>query len=138
MGLTVALAIVLAFPAVTIIAAWIGIFFWESLKNDLIDSLIISLILGLLVGSAIALTSSQTWPATLAFLQLHRRGIAPARFMRFLEDARMRSVLRTAGPVYQFRHARLQDRLADSYRRQADAPPSPAPRPPSNGVEHTS
>ena len=32
--------------------------------------------------------------------------------MRFLEDARSRSVLRTVGPVYQFRHARLQDRLA--------------------------
>jgi hypothetical protein len=32
--------------------------------------------------------------------------------MRFLEDARKRDVLRTVGPVYQFRHARLQDRLA--------------------------
>jgi hypothetical protein len=29
-----------------------------------------------------------------------------------LEDARDRNVLRTVGPVYQFRHARLQDRLA--------------------------
>jgi hypothetical protein len=33
--------------------------------------------------------------------------------MRFLEDARERGVLRTVGPVYQFRHARLQDRLAN-------------------------
>jgi hypothetical protein len=32
--------------------------------------------------------------------------------MRFLEDALRRDVLRTIGPVYQFRHARLQDRLA--------------------------
>jgi hypothetical protein len=32
--------------------------------------------------------------------------------MRFLEDARNRNVLRAVGPVYQFRHARLQDRLA--------------------------
>jgi hypothetical protein len=32
--------------------------------------------------------------------------------MRFLEDARERNVLRTVGSVYQFRHARLQDRLA--------------------------
>jgi hypothetical protein len=31
--------------------------------------------------------------------------------MRFLEDAHDRNVLRTVGPVYQFRHARLQDRL---------------------------
>jgi hypothetical protein len=34
--------------------------------------------------------------------------------MRFLEDARERGVLRTVGPVYQFRHARLQDLLAAS------------------------
>jgi hypothetical protein len=33
--------------------------------------------------------------------------------MRFLADARDRNVLRTVGPVYQFRHALLQDRLAD-------------------------
>jgi hypothetical protein len=32
--------------------------------------------------------------------------------MRFLDDARERSVLRTVGPLYQFRHARLQDLLA--------------------------
>ncbi len=32
--------------------------------------------------------------------------------MRFLEDARERGVLRIVGAVYQFRHARLQDRLA--------------------------
>jgi hypothetical protein len=32
--------------------------------------------------------------------------------MWFLEDARDRNVLRAIGPVYQFRHARLQDRLA--------------------------
>jgi hypothetical protein len=36
----------------------------------------------------------------------------PARLLHFLEDARQRDVLRTVGPVYQFRHARLQDRLA--------------------------
>jgi hypothetical protein len=33
--------------------------------------------------------------------------------MRFLNDAHKRNVLRTVGPVYQFRYARLQDRLAD-------------------------
>jgi hypothetical protein len=36
----------------------------------------------------------------------------PARLLHFLEDARQRDALRTVGPVYQFRHARLQDRLA--------------------------
>ena len=39
-------------------------------------------------------------------------GLLPVRLLRFLDDARQRDVLRTIGPVYQFRHARLQDRLA--------------------------
>jgi nucleoside phosphorylase len=39
-------------------------------------------------------------------------GQLPWRLMSFLEDAARRGVLRQDGPVYQFRHARLQDRLA--------------------------
>ena len=61
---------------------------------------------------AAALVLPLSWPASLAFAQLASRGPTPARLMRFLEDARDRNVLRTIGPVYQFRHARLQDRLA--------------------------
>jgi len=37
------------------------------------------------------------------------------RFMPLLETALARDVLRQAGAVYQFRHADLQDRLADRY-----------------------
>ena len=60
--------------------------------------------------------------------------------MRFLEDARSRSVLRTVGPVYQFRHALLQDRLAvqepatghnpdaPAYRQETPQPTVEAPR----------
>ncbi|MEV0600096.1 NACHT domain-containing protein [Streptomyces sp. NPDC050315] len=40
------------------------------------------------------------------------RGDLPWRLMRFLRDAHRRGVLRRNGPVYQFRHARLQDRLS--------------------------
>ncbi|MEU7061959.1 hypothetical protein [Streptomyces sp. NPDC046197] len=40
------------------------------------------------------------------------RGELPWRLMGFLDDAHRRGVLRQAGAVYQFRHARLQDRLA--------------------------
>lgn len=43
------------------------------------------------------------------------RGKAPVRLLRFLQDARGRQVLRQAGAVYQFRHARIQDRLAAMY-----------------------
>jgi class 3 adenylate cyclase len=40
------------------------------------------------------------------------QGKLPWRLMRFLDDAHQRGVLRQVGAVYQFRHARLQDRLA--------------------------
>jgi hypothetical protein len=46
--------------------------------------------------------------------------------MRFLEDARSRNVLRTVGPVYQFRHARLQDRLAAQKSATGRVPTNPA------------
>ncbi|MGW4874631.1 NACHT domain-containing protein [Streptomyces chartreusis] len=40
------------------------------------------------------------------------QGKLPWRLLRFLDDAHRRGVLRQAGAVYQFRHARLQDYLA--------------------------
>jgi hypothetical protein len=68
-------------------------------------------VLGFALG--FGLVYSETWTARLASIQLQRRGQSPVRLLRFLEDARARQVLRTVGPVYQFRHARLQDRLAE-------------------------
>ena len=75
-----------------IVAGWLGI----------------TLGAGLLVG----LVYPQSWSSSLAFTQLAASDRTPVRLMRFLEDARSRGVLRTVGLVYQFRHARLQDRLA--------------------------
>ena len=49
---------------------------------------------------------------TVARVTLASRGRLPWRLMSFLDDARHRGVLRQVGGVYQFRHARLQDRLA--------------------------
>jgi hypothetical protein len=46
--------------------------------------------------------------------------------MRFLDDARERGVLRTVGPLYQFRHSRLQDRLAEQ---DTTATPAAGPYP---------
>ncbi|HEU4347735.1 MAG TPA: hypothetical protein VFR35_08100 [Actinoplanes sp.] len=45
------------------------------------------------------------------------------RFIRLLEDALQRQVLRQAGAVYQFRHAELQDHLAMLYRSQHNVQP---------------
>jgi hypothetical protein len=79
-------------------------------KNGVVFELAVGLIFGLAVGSLIVL--SKTWGA-FAFSRtwLALRGHLPWRLMRFLDDARRRGVLRQAGGVYQFRHARLQDHL---------------------------
>jgi hypothetical protein len=37
----------------------------------------------------------------------------PLRLMRFLDDAHRLGLLRAVGPTYQFRHAELQDHLAE-------------------------
>jgi hypothetical protein len=67
---------------------------------------------GLTLGPAGGFMYSMTWAVSLALVQLAARQRTPVRLVHFLEDARDRNVLRTVGPVYQFRHARLQDRLA--------------------------
>ncbi|CAL9560250.1 hypothetical protein SUDANB145_04605 [Streptomyces sp. enrichment culture] len=70
---------------------------------------------GLLLSLALSLVGSVTWRVFLTSLQLRRSDEAPVRLVRFLEDARERHVLRTVGPVFQFRHARLQDRVAEAF-----------------------
>ena len=72
-------------------------------------------------GLAARTAVSDTLRTTLLVLQLQRRGEASWRVMRFLDDAHERRVLRTVGPVYQFRHADLQDRLAEVYQQQRAA-----------------
>jgi hypothetical protein len=67
---------------------------------------------GIVAGLVAWLRISHAWPTRLAAAQLATRWHTPLRLMNFLDDARERNVLRTVGPVYQFRHARLQDRLA--------------------------
>jgi NACHT domain len=50
-----------------------------------------------------------------ARMWLFMRGQMPWRTLRFLADAHRRGVLRQTGAVYQFRHARLQERLAATH-----------------------
>ena len=93
---------------------------WSQIVTDI---LAIALVPGLMFGLLFGLAYPETWRASLAFIQLAVRWHTPVRLMRFLEDARERDVLRTVGPVYQFRHARLQDRLAARAEWQADGSP---------------
>jgi hypothetical protein len=73
------------------------------------------LAVGILVAVAIALgvglhQPSGRYLATVSVL--HVRDRLPLRLLDFLDDAHRLGILRQAGPVYQFRHARLQDHLA--------------------------
>jgi hypothetical protein len=74
--------------------------------------LVIALAVGLVIGLMTFLFYPEAWPTSVACLQLKIAHGTPLRMIKFLEDARARNVLRTVGPRYQFRHARLQDRLA--------------------------
>ncbi|MEA2202736.1 MAG: hypothetical protein QOI89_3416 [Solirubrobacteraceae bacterium] len=85
--------------------------------------LVIWLVSGIAMGISVGLVFPATWQVTLASAQLWLRGEAPARFLRFLEDAHNRQILRTVGQVYQFRHGQLQDRLACMNADSAQAPP---------------
>jgi len=92
-----------------------------------VSGVVADLVAGLVIGLLVGLVYPQSWSSSLAFAQLAASDRTPVRLMRFLEDARSRSVLRTVGPVYQFRHARLQDRLAAQESATGQGPGAPSP-----------
>ncbi|WP_234429206.1 helix-turn-helix transcriptional regulator [Streptomyces sp. AV19] len=71
--------------------------------------------LGGSLGYALALTAWGQW-VVFARIWLPLTGRLPWSVVAFVEDAYRRGVLRQAGAVYQFRHARLQEHLARAYR----------------------
>ena len=97
------------------------------LPGVLSSGLSAGLLYGLVAGITVGLVYPQTWSSSLSFAQLATSDRTPVRLIRFLEDARSRGVLRTVGPVYQFRHARLQDRLAGREPATAQGPGDPRP-----------
>jgi transcriptional regulator with XRE-family HTH domain len=73
-------------------------------------------VFGLAVGLSIFM--SRAWGSSVVSMAwLAMRGQVPLRLVRFLDDAHGRGVLRQVGGVYQFRHARLQDRLTEKLSR---------------------
>jgi hypothetical protein len=69
----------------------------------------------LIAGGLIGWVMLSAWGRWLLLVRfwLPLTGRLPWRTFEFLDDACRRGVLRRAGGVYQFRHARLQDRLAE-------------------------
>ncbi|MEV0697461.1 helix-turn-helix domain-containing protein [Saccharopolyspora sp. NPDC050389] len=93
------------------------------LNWPLFDGLIIGAVGG--TSGTIAYTAAFTawgqW-VLLARVWLPLTGRLPWPMIAFLEDAYQRGVLRQAGAVYQFRHARLQAHLGRAYRAQHTTP----------------
>jgi len=80
----------------------------EKVVAGLFTALIFTIPIGIIAGFA----SSPAWRVPFAEVQLAIVWHTPIRLIKFLNDAHGRNVLRIIGPSYQFRHARLQDRLA--------------------------
>nr|WP_202486960.1 helix-turn-helix domain-containing protein [Streptomyces sp. SID8354] len=85
--------------------------------------------LGGALGYLFSLTSWGQW-TVFSRIWLPLTGRLPWSVVAFLEDAYQRGVLRQAGAVYQFRHARLQHHLAAAYRPQRPDPADRAPATP--------
>ncbi|MFG2062690.1 hypothetical protein ACGFIK_14860 [Micromonospora sp. NPDC048871] len=76
---------------------------------------VVAVVIGIAVGAAAWIGYTLTSTAWGWFCLIHVRlaltGALPWRLMRFLANAHRRRVLRQTGPVYEFRHSRLQDFL---------------------------
>src|SRR5215470_4186832 len=105
-GAVVGFAVGLVFGVMLGLAVWRVAGMTAGVRSGLAAWLILGFMYWLVLSHR-----ASTWAATLTFVQIYFAGHGPLRMMRFLEDAHARQVLRTAGPIYQFRHARLQDRL---------------------------
>jgi hypothetical protein len=69
---------------------------------------------GVGLGYGLCLTAWGQWVA-LSRIWLPLTGRLPWSLIAFLDDAHQRGVLRQAGAVYQFRHARIQHHLSRAF-----------------------
>ncbi|MFE0252406.1 helix-turn-helix domain-containing protein [Streptomyces sp. NPDC059010] len=97
--------------AVDLLQGPLGPLLWTS-QAGLLLGLISGL--GAALGYALTLTAWGQW-LVIARIWLPLTGRLPWALVTFLDDAYQRGVLRQAGAVYQFRHARLQHHLAQHH-----------------------
>jgi hypothetical protein len=88
----------------------VAFIFWFA--TGLVGRLLAGPAKGLEAGLAAGLTPWAVLTVMGVLVRFRHRSEHPVSWLRFLKDARARHVLRTAGAVYEFRHARLQDLLA--------------------------
>jgi hypothetical protein len=102
------------------LAAWLLVWLLQPVLGPLVWSAAASIRMGVLsglggaLGYALTLTAWGQW-AILARIWLPLTGRLPWSVAAFLDDAYRRGILRQAGAVYQFRHARLQHHLTAGY-----------------------
>lgn len=119
-------------------------------KNAVFQSFVgwlaFGLAFGLLGGLANALVGGFVWGVVvrlsmdawgrwliLSRIWLPMTGRLPWALTAFIDDAHRRGMLRQAGAVYQFRHARLQSYFAHRYEACGDQRPPPPPAPEGQG-----
>ena len=83
-----------------------------TLAGEPLTRVVLAVALQAVVMPWFVLTLSRRAKTKIASLLLWARRKGPFRLLPFLEEARRLGLLRNGGPVYQFRHARLQDALA--------------------------
>lgn len=108
----------------------LGLAFGIALSFLGVGGLATAVTMGLYAAFAVALgvgfhQASGRYLVTVSVLRLQRRTLL--RLLSFLDDAHRLGILRQAGPVYQFRHAKLQDHLAQTYTTSRQ-PPLPIAR----------
>jgi hypothetical protein len=80
------------------------------------EDLSIAIVLAIVVVLGFLAGGRHAWMAYfIATYRLAWKRRLPRRLMPFLDDAHRLGLLRAVGPVYQFRHADLQDHLAATY-----------------------
>jgi len=114
-----------------VIACEYGITFWLEYGGT-VPGLVVGPTAGLIVAIGVGtMTAWGRW-VVLARVWMPLTGRLPRNLNAFLDDAYERGVLRQVGAVYQFRHARLRDRLGETYRnRHSPVPDGGAPLSPS-------
>lgn len=90
--------------------------FGGGLGSGLANVLVGGFVIGLVIGLIFTLRGG-SMKVSLTELILTTTGTGRVKFIQVLEDAHRRQILRQAGAVYQFRHAELQDHLAEIHRK---------------------
>ncbi|WP_283139292.1 hypothetical protein [Rhizohabitans arisaemae] len=98
------------------LAVWLAFELGFTLGFELAIWLAVWFAFGFTVG--LTMGKHQAWLAYLvATYRLALTKRLPRALMPFLDDAHRLGLLRAVGPIYQFRHAELQDHLANAYER---------------------